>query len=166
MDGASVFRRPARAGRLSVSEGRSCPPARLVLRRQIRRSELLASFKALPPCVIGMEACTSAPYWARELRALGHTVRLMPATYVKPCAKRGKSDATDANPICEAVTLPTMRFPPIKSTEQQALVTLHRTPELLVRQRTMLVNALRGHLAEFWGDRREGHLPIAGPARI
>jgi transposase len=121
----------------------------VVLRRQIRRSELLAFFKALPPCLIGMEACASAHYWARELSALGHTVRLMPATYVKPYAKRGKSDAIDAEAICEAVTRPTMRFVPIKSAEQQALITLHRTRDLLVRQRTMLVNALRGHLAEF-----------------
>ena len=121
----------------------------VVLRRQIRRSELLAFFKVLPPCVVGMEACASAHYWARELSALGHRVRLMPATYVKPYAKRGKSDAIDAEAICEAVTRPTMRFVPIKSAEQQSIVTLHRTRDLLVRQRTMLVNALRGHLGEF-----------------
>ena len=121
----------------------------VVLRRQIRRSEMLAFFKKLSPCVIGMEACASAHYWARELSALGHTVRLMPATYVKPYAKRGKSDAIDAEAICEAVTRPTMRFVPIKSAEQQSVVMLHRTRDLLVRQRTMLVNALRGHLGEF-----------------
>ncbi len=121
----------------------------VVLRRQVRRSELLAFFKALPPCVIGMEACASAHFWARGLSALGHTVRLMPATYVKPYAKRGKSDAIDAEAICEAVTRPTMRFVPIKSAEQQSVVMRHRTRDLLVRQRTMLVNALRGHLGEF-----------------
>jgi transposase len=86
----------------------------VVLRRQVRRSELLAFFKALQPCVIGIEACPSAHYWARELTALGHTVRVMPAAYVKPYVKRGKSDAIDAEAICEAVTRPTMRFVPIK----------------------------------------------------
>ncbi|MBV8523528.1 MAG: IS110 family transposase [Acetobacteraceae bacterium] len=121
----------------------------VLLRRQVRRSELLAFFKALPPCVIGMEACPSAHYWARELSALGHTVRLMPAAYVKPYVKRGKSDAIDAEAICEAVTRPTMRFVPAKSPEQQSVVMLHRTRDLLVRQRTMLANALRGHLGEF-----------------
>ena len=121
----------------------------VVLRRQVRRSELLRFFRALPPCLVGMEACASAHYWARQLSALGHTVRLMPATFVKPYAKRGKSDAIDAEAICEAVTRPTMRFVPIKSVEQQSVVMLHRTRDLLVRQRTMLVNALRGHLGEF-----------------
>ena len=114
----------------------------VVLRRQLRRSEMLAFFKRLPPCVIGMEACASAHSWARELSAQGHTVRLMPATYVKPYAKRGKSDAIDAEAICEAVTRPTMRFVPIKSAEQQSVVMLHRMRDLLVRQRTMLVVVL------------------------
>jgi transposase len=127
-----------------VAEG-----GQVVLRRQLRRSELLAFFKTLQPCLIGMEACASAHYWGRELSALGHTVRLMPATYVKPYVKRGKSDAIDAEAICEAVTRPTMRFVPIKTAEQQSVVMLHRSRDLLVRQRTMLVNALRGHLAEF-----------------
>jgi len=121
----------------------------VVLRRQLRRSELLRFFRALPPCLVGMEACASAHYWARQLSALGHTIRLMPATFVKPYAKRGKSDAIDAEAICEAVTRPTMRFVPVKSVEQQSVVMLHRTRDLLVRQRTMLVNALRGHLGEF-----------------
>lgn len=121
----------------------------VVLRRQVRRSELLKFFRALPPCLVGMEACASAHYWARQLSALGHTVRLMPATFVKPYAKRGKSDAIDAEAICEAVTRPTMRFVSVKSVEQQSVVMLHRTRDLLVRQRTMLVNALRGHLGEF-----------------
>jgi transposase len=96
-----------------------------------------------------MEACASAHYWARELAGLGHIVRLMPAAYVKPNTKRRKSDAIDAEAICEAVTRSTMRFVPAKSADQQAIVMLHRTRDLLVRQRTMLANALRGHLAEF-----------------
>jgi transposase len=121
----------------------------VVLRRQVRRSELLRFFRALPPCLVGLEACASAHYWGRELSALGHTVRLMPTSYVKPYAKRGKSDAIDAEAICEAVTRPTMRFVPIKTAEQQSIVMLHRTRDLLVRQRTMLVNALRGQLGEF-----------------
>jgi transposase len=120
-----------------------------VLRKKLRRSELLDFFKRLPACLIGMEACASAHYWARELTALGHTVRLMPATYVKPYVKRGKSDAIDAEAICEAVSRPTMRFVQVKSVDQQSIAMLHRTRDLLVRQRTMLVNALRGHLAEF-----------------
>jgi transposase len=132
----------------------------VVLRRQVRRSELLRFFRALSPCLVGMEACASAHYWARQLSALGHTVRLMPATYVKPYAKRGKSDAIDAEAICEAVTRPTMRFVPIKSAEQQSIVMLHRTRDLLVRQRTMLVNALRGHLGEF------GVIGVKGISRL
>nr|WP_239468393.1 IS110 family transposase [Microvirga arvi] len=120
-----------------------------MIRRQLRRGELIGFFRRLPPCLIGMEACSSAHFWARELAALGHEVRLMPAAYVKPYIKRGKSDALDAAGICEAVTRPTMRYVAIKSPEQQAVLMLHRTRELLVRKRTMLVNALRGHLAEY-----------------
>ena len=120
-----------------------------VIRRKLRRSEVIGFFRDLAPCLIGMEACASAHHWARELSGFGHTVRLMPATYVKPYAKRGKSDAIDAEAICEAVTRPTMRFVEIKSVDQQSVIMLHRTRDLLVRQRTMLSNALRGHLAEF-----------------
>lgn len=123
--------------------------AQVVMRKRLRRSELLVFFQALPPCLVGMEACGTAHYWARKLAGFGHTVRLMPATYVKPYVKRGKSDALDAEAICEAVTRPTMRFVPTKSAEQQSILMLHRTRDLLVRQRTMLVNSLRGHLAEF-----------------
>lgn len=119
-----------------------------VLRRKLGRAEVLGFFKSLPPCLVGIEACGTAHHWAREIRALGHEVRLMPASYVKPYVKRGKTDAADAEAICEAVTRPTMRFVPIKSAEQQAVLMLHRARELLVRQRTMLVNALRGHMAE------------------
>jgi transposase len=121
----------------------------VLIRRQLRRGELVGFFRRLPPCLIGMEACSTAHFWARELAALGHEVRLMPAAYVKPYIKRGKSDALDAAGICEAVTRPTMRYVAIKSPEQQAVLMLHRTRDLLVRQRTMLVNALRGHLAEY-----------------
>lgn len=120
-----------------------------VLRKKLRRSELIAFFAKLPSCVVGMEACGTAHYWGRELTALGHQVKLMPAAYVKPYVKRGKNDEVDAEAICEAVTRPTMRFVPIKSAEQQSILMLHRTRDLFVRQRTMLVNSLRGQLAEF-----------------
>ena len=120
-----------------------------VIRRQLRRRQVLAFFKKLPPCLVGMEACASSHYWAREISQVGHEVRMMPARYVKPYVKRNKNDAADAEAICEAVTRPTMRFVPIKTPEQQAVLVLHRTRELLVRQRTAVINALRAHLAEF-----------------
>jgi transposase len=120
-----------------------------VLRKRLRRSEVLAFFARLPRCLIGLEACATAHYWARELRAVGHEVRLMPAQYVKAYLKRNKNDAADAEAICEAVRRPTMRFVPIKTAEQQAALLVHRGRERLVRQRTALVNALRAHLAEF-----------------
>ena len=119
------------------------------MRKQLRRAQVLAFFSRLPPCLVGLEACATAHYWARELRALGHEVRLMPAQYVKAYIKRNKHDAADAEAICEAVGRPTMRFVPIKTADQQAAVLLHRGRERRVRQRTGLVNALRGHLAEF-----------------
>jgi transposase len=103
----------------------------------------------LPPCLVGLEACAGSHYWGRELQALGHEVRLIPPQYVKPYVKTNKNDATDAEAICEALTRPTMRFTAVKSIEQQSVLMLHRARELLVRQRTMLVNALRGHCAEF-----------------
>jgi transposase len=115
----------------------------------LRRAQLLAFFEKLPPCLVGMEACGSSHYWARQLSKLGHEVRLIPAMYVKPYVKRGKSDAVDAAAICEAVTRPTMRFVAIKSEEQQAVLFLHRARDLIVRQRTQLSNMLRGLLAEF-----------------
>src|SRR5213595_3190658 len=120
-----------------------------VLRKQLRRAQVLAFFSRLPPCLVGLEACATAHYWGRELRALGHEVRLMPAQYVKAYVKRNKHDAADAEAICEAVGRPTMRFVPVKTADQQATQLLHRGREQLVRQRTMLVNALRAHLAEF-----------------
>src|SRR6516164_1638522 len=120
-----------------------------VLRKQLRRAQVLAFFSKLPPCVVGLEACATAHYWAPELGAFGHEVRLMPAQYVKAYIKRNKNDAADAEAICEAVSRPTMRFVPMKTAEQQAALLLHRGRERLVRQRTALVNALRAHLAEF-----------------
>jgi transposase len=121
----------------------------VVIRKALRRANVLPFFAELPPCLIGIEACSSAHYWAREFMKLGHTVKLMPPTYVKPYVKRGKTDAADAEAICEAVRRPTMRFVPAKSPDQQAVLMLHRARALLMRQRTMAVNALRGHLAEF-----------------
>ena len=121
---------------------------RVVLRRKLRRGKVLAFFAGLPSCLVGMEACASAHYWARELQALGHKVRLIPPQYVRPFVKTNKNDAADAEAICEAVTRPTMRFTPAKSAEQQSVLMLHRARELLVRQRTMVINALRGHCAE------------------
>jgi len=127
-----------------------------VVRRQLRRSQVLAFFAKQPRCLVGMEACATAHHWAREIAALGHDVRLMPPRYVKPYVKRNKNDAADAEAICEAVTRPTMRFVPVKTPEQQSVLMLHRSRELLVRQRTMLVNALRAHMAEFGVVARAG----------
>ena len=120
----------------------------VVIRKRVSRLKLLEFFAALPPCLIGIEACPSAHHWGRELQALGHTVKLMPPSYVKAYLKRSKNDANDAAAICEAVTRPSMRFVPIKTREQRTALMLHRARQLLVRQRTMLSNALRGHLAE------------------
>lgn len=119
------------------------------MRKQLRRADVVRFFGGLSPCLVGIEACATSHHWARELSKLGHTVRLMPPAYVKPYVKRGKTDAADAEAIAEAVTRPTMRFVAVKTTDQQAVLMLHKVRDLLVRQRTMLVNALRGHLAEF-----------------
>ena len=121
----------------------------VAVRRKLRRSEVLSLFQSLPPCLVGMEACATAHYWARELTKLGHRVRLMPPAYVKAYVKRNKNDAADAEAICEAVGRPSMRFVPVKDAEQQSVLMLHRARNLLVWQRTMLVNALRAHMAEF-----------------
>jgi transposase len=121
---------------------------KVVVRKQLRRSQVLAFFKALPPCLVGMEACATAHYWARELTKLGHQVRLMPAKDVKAYVKRNKNDAADAEAICEAVRRPTMRFVGVKSAEQQGRLMQHRTRDLLMRQRTQVINVLRAHLAE------------------
>ena len=121
----------------------------VVVRRQLRRRQVLPFFRKLPPCLVGIEACATSHHWAREIEKLGHEARLMPARYVKPYVKRNKNDAADAEAICEAVTRPNMRFVPIKTPEQQSVLMLHRTRQLFVRQRTTLINAIRAHLAEF-----------------
>jgi transposase len=128
----------------------------IVIRKQLRRRQVLPFLRKQPPCLIGMEACATAHHWAREVAALGHEVKLMPPHYVKPSVKRNKNDAADAEAICEAVTRPTMRFVAVKSAEQQSVLMLHRTRDLLVRQRTMLVNAIRAHMAEFGVVARAG----------
>ncbi len=120
----------------------------VVVRKTLRRSQMLPFFEKLPPCLVGAEACGTSHHWARELAKLGHEVRLMPAMYVKAYVKRGKNDAADAEAICEAVTRQTMRFVPIKSREQQAALSLHRVRSLLIKQRTQLVNMMRSVLAE------------------
>ncbi len=120
----------------------------VVIRKRVSRTRVLEFFSTLPSCIVGIEACPSAHHWSRELRSLGHTVRLMPPSYVKAYLKRSKNDANDAAAICEAVTRPSMRFVPTKSEQQQSGLMLHRSRQLLVRQRTMLSNAIRGHLAE------------------
>ena len=121
----------------------------ITVRKKLRRAEVLTFFASLEPCLVGMEACATAHFWARELSRLGHEVRLMPPSYVKAYLRRQKNDAADAEAICEAVMRPSMRFVPVKSAERQGVLVLHRTRELLVRQRTMLINAIRGHCAEF-----------------
>jgi transposase len=116
---------------------------RVKVRRRLRRSEVIPFFAKLPSVLIGMEACATGHYWARELSKLGHRVRLISPAYVKPFVKRQKNDAADAEAICEAVTRPSMRFVPLKSADQQSVLMLHRARDLLIRQRTMLSNALR-----------------------
>ena len=113
----------------------------VVIRRQLKRRYVLAFFEKLPSCLVGIEACASSHHWSRELRALGHNVRLMPPAYVKPYVKRHKNDATDAEAICEAVTRPNMRFVATKTPEQQSCLTLHRTRHLFIRQQTSVINA-------------------------
>lgn len=119
------------------------------LRRRLRRSQVLEFFDRLPLCLVGMEAGAGAHFWARALTKLGHEVRLMPPSYVKPYVKRGKTDAADAGAICEAVARPSMRFVPVKTEEQQAILMMHRTRDFLVRQLTQVTNAIRAHVAEF-----------------
>jgi len=130
----------------------------VVFRKRLRRNKVLSFFAGLPPCTVAMEACGGAHHWAREISRCGHSVRLIPAAYVKPFVKRQKNDAADAEAICEAAQRPTMRFVAVKSEEQQASIAIFRARDLLVRQRTQLINALRGHLAEY------GHVVAQGPA--
>ena len=122
---------------------------RPVLKRRLARGKVLEFFANLPPCLVGLEACGAAHHWARELKKLGHEVRLMPPQYVRPYVKTNKHDAADAEACCEAVTRPGMRFVPVKGEEQQSLLMLHRVREQLLKQRTATINALRAHLAEF-----------------
>jgi transposase len=131
-----------------------------VLRRRLGRAEVQPFFAKLAPTRIGLEACGAAHYWARVLRELGHEVVLLPPQYIKPYVKRGKSDALDAEAICEAMSRPGMRFVPVKSAEQQAALTMLRTRDLVVKQRTMLINAIRGHAAEF------GLVAAKGPVKV
>src|SRR4249920_522604 len=121
---------------------------KVVVRKQLRRKQLIAFFEGLAPCLVGMEACATSHHWARELTRLGHQVRLMPAKDVKAYVKRNKNDAADAEAICEAVRRPTMRFVGVKSAAQQGRLMQHRTRDLLMRQRTQTINALRAHMAE------------------
>jgi transposase len=135
---------------------------KVVIKRHLRRSQVMSFFEALAPCLIGMEACATAHYWARQLTKLGHEVRLMPAKDVKAYVKRNKNDAADAEAICEAVRRPTMRFVRVKSAEQQGQLMQHRTRDLLMRQRTQLINALRAHLAELGIAAAQGREGIKG----
>ena len=121
----------------------------VVLQKKLRRGAVLEVFGRRTPCLIGMESCATSHHWAGEIAALGHEVRLIPPAYGKPYVKRQKNDAADAEAICEAVTRPNMRFVPVKTAEQQSVLVLHRSRDLLMRQRTMILNAIRGHLAEF-----------------
>jgi transposase len=135
---------------------------RVAVRRKLSREQVLRFFGELEPSLVGLEACGGSHHWARELQQLGHDVRLLPAQYVKPYVKRGKSDAKDAEAICEAVSRPTMQFVPVKSREEQAALMQLRVRELLIKQRTMLSNAIRGHAAEYGVTAAKGmaHLPV------
>src|SRR3974377_2367287 len=129
---------------------------KVVVRKQLRRGQVLKFFAAVPPCLVGLEALGSGDYWAREVTKLGHEVRLMPSKDVKAYVKRNKHDAADAEAICEAVRRPTMRFVAVKSAEQQGQLMQHRTRDLLMRQRTQVINATRAHLAELGIPARQG----------
>ena len=139
---------------------------KVVVARKLRRKEVLAFFAKLAPCLVGMEACGGAHYWAREITKFGHTVKLMPPKYVKAYVKRGKTDAGDAAAICEAVTRPSMTFVPVKGVEQQGLSMLHSGRSQLVGQRTQMINAVRGHLSEFGIVAERGLLGFAELAAI
>jgi transposase len=133
----------------------------VAIRRRLKRRYVLAFFQKLPRCLVGIEACASSHHWSRELKALGHTVRLMPPAYVKPYVKRHKNDAADAEAICEAVTRANMRFVETKTPEQQSCLMLHRTRHLFIRQQTSVINAIRAHFAEFGIVARVGRNGVA-----
>lgn len=128
----------------------------VVFRKKLRRDQVLAFFAAQPPCLVAMEACPGAHHWGREIGALGHEVRLIAPAYVKPFVKRQKNDMADAEAICEAAQRPTMRFVAVKSEAKQAAAVIFRARDLLVGQRTQIINALRGHLAEYGLIARQG----------
>lgn len=130
------------------------------VRRRLRRGDVVRFFEKLPRCLVGMEACAGAHYWARQIAACGHEVKLIPPAYLKPYVRRQKNDMADAAAICEAVSRPSMRFVPVKSSAQQAALLAHRGRSLLIRQRTSLINAIRAHCAEF------GVVAAKGPANI
>ena len=132
----------------------------IAFRKRLRRDKVLEFFASQPRCLVAMEACGGAHHWAREISKLGHEVRLIPASYVKPYVKRQKNDMADAEAICEAAQRPTMRFVAVKSEEQQASAVVFRARDILVRQRTQLINALRGHLAEY------GMVVAQGPSHV
>ncbi len=134
----------------------------VVVRRQLKRASVEKFFAQLPPCLVGMEACGSAHHWARVIGRYGHQVRLMPPAYVKPYVKRNKNDGRDAEGVCEAVTRPTMRFVPVKSIAQQATLAVHSARALLVRQRTMVANALRAALSELGIVAAQGYQGLRG----
>ena len=134
----------------------------VLMRRKLRRGEVLATFARLSPCLVGMEACGGAHYWAREIAKLGHAVKLIPPAYVKPYVKRGKTDAVDAEAICEAVTRPTMRFVAVKSVDAQASAMVFKSRDLMVRQRSQTINALRAHLSELGLVTKTGVANVAG----
>lgn len=139
---------------------------KVAFRKKLSRGQVLAFFADMPPCVVAMEACATAHYWAREISALGHIVRLVPPAYVKPFVKRQKNDAADAEAIAEAASRPTMRFVEPKSPRQQARAMVFRTRDLFVRQRTQTINALRAHLAEHGLIAPQGLSNLAGIQRV
>jgi len=144
----------------------------VIVRRQLKRRYVVAFFKKLPSCLVGIEACATSHHWSRELRALGHTVRLIPPAYVKPYVKRQKNDAADAEAICEAVQRPSMRFVPIKTPEQQSCLMLHRTRHLFIRQQTAVINTIRASRTQRRGGvalrnrRSKGRAYPRGCARV